>query len=264
MRRKNLLFVMLLSLMLVLVGCGNNNKPDAEAPPAKTVELNVFAAASLTDAAQELQKLYNKEHPDIKIVYNFASSGTLQKQIEEGAPADLFISAGKKQMDTLQEAGLIVDSTRQNLLGNELVLIVPQDSSVSSFKDLATDKIGKIGIGTPETVPVGKYSQEALTTMGIWESLQPKLVMAKDVRQVLTYVESNNVDAGLVYRSDTYGVDKVRIVETAPAESHSPIVYPMAIVKASQQQAAAEDFFTFLTGGAADKIFEKYGFIRIK
>ncbi|MGI6428677.1 MAG: molybdate ABC transporter substrate-binding protein [Syntrophomonadaceae bacterium] len=132
-----------------------------------SVELNVSAAASLTDAAKEIADLYSQQHPDIKITYNFASSGTLQKQIEEGAPADLFISAGKKQMDALQEQGLIVDSSRKDLLGNELVLIAPEDSTLTGFEGLTAAPIDKIAIGTPETVPAGKVCPGGLNLYGI-------------------------------------------------------------------------------------------------
>jgi len=259
MKKNRLLIALLLGMLLVVGGCAAQDTTP-QAPVKPTIELNISAAASLTDAAKELEQLYKEEHPEVKLVYNLAASGTLQKQIEEGAPADVFISAGKKQMDALQEGGFIVNDSRQNLLGNELVLIAPKDSKIETFDDLATDKAAKISIGTPETVPAGKYAQEALITLKLWEPIQPKLVMAKDVRQVLTYVESENVDAGLVYRSDTIGSEKVRIVAAAPADSHSPIVYPMAIVAASQQLEAAQEFATFLTSEPAKKVFEKYGF----
>jgi len=262
MKKSQILITLLIGMLLIIGGCAaqdtTQDKDKALVQP--NIELNVSAVASLTDAANELKELYNKEQPEIKIVYNFAASGTLQKQIEEGAPADVFISAGKKQMDALQDGGLLVDSSRQNLLGNELVLIAPKGSEITGFDELNTDKVNQLSIGTPETVPAGKYAQEALTSMKLWEAIQPKLVMAKDVRQVLTYVESENVDAGLVYRSDTMGTEDIRIVATAPAESHSPIVYPIAIVKASQQQEAAQDFITFLTSDTAIEVFEKYGF----
>ena len=259
MKKNRLLIALLLGMLLVVGGCAAQDTTP-QAPVKPTIELNISAAASLTDAAKELEQLYKEEHPEVKLVYNLAASGTLQKQIEEGAPADVFISAGKKQMDALQEGGFIVNDSRQNLLGNELVLIVPKDSKIETFDDLFTDKAAKISIGTPETVPAGKYAQEALITLKLWEPIQPKLVMAKDVRQVLTYVESENVDAGLVYRSDTIGSEKTRIAAAAPADSHSPIVYPMAIVAASQQQEAAQEFVTFLTGEKAKIVFEKYGF----
>ena len=260
MKKRFLTLVMLLIMALAAIGCGSSHTTEeAAAPPP--VELNVSAAASLTDAAREIADLYSQQHPDIKITYNFASSGTLQKQIEEGAPADLFISAGKKQMDALQEQGLIVDSTRKDLLGNELVLIAPKNSTLTGFEGITDASVYKIAIGTPETVPAGKYAQEALISMELWDSIQPQLVMAKDVRQVLTYVQTGNTDAGLVYRSDTYQADKIKIIASAPSDSHKPIVYPMALIQSSQKQETAADFANFLTSREATDIFSKYQFI---
>ncbi|HAA08139.1 MAG: molybdate ABC transporter substrate-binding protein [Syntrophomonadaceae bacterium] len=258
MKKRLIPLIMLLIMALTVIGCGGPaTTEDATAP----VELNVSAAASLTDAAKEIAVLYNQQHPDVKITYNFASSGTLQKQIEEGAPADLFISAGKKQMDALQEKGLIVDSSRKDLLGNELVLIAPEDSTLTGFEGLTDASIDKIAIGTPETVPAGKYAQEALITMGLWDSIQPQLVMAKDVRQVLTYVQTGNTAAGLVYLSDTYQADKIKIIAAAPSDSHAPIVYPMALIKSSQKQETTADFANFLSSQEAKDVFAKYQFI---
>lgn len=258
MKKHSLYLIILLSITLLMTGCGS---PAASDTPSPTIELNISAAASLTDAIQEVSNLYNDQHTDVKLTFNLASSGTLQKQIEEGAPADLFISAGKKQMDALQEQGLIVDSSRQDLLGNELVLIAPADSLLQDFAGLTDPAVGKIGIGTPETVPAGKYAQEALTSMGLWDAIQPQLVQAKDVREVLTYVETGNAGAGLVYRSDTYQTEKIKIVAAAPSSSHKPIVYPLAVVKSSSKQEAAADFAKFLTTKEAADIFSKYGFI---
>lgn len=253
-----LLLGLLLFVVTVITGCGGGKEqPQAKAEP---VNLNIAAAASLQDAAGELKTIYEKQHTDVKLTYNFASSGTLQKQIEEGAPADLFISAGKSQMDTLAEKGLIIDASRKNLLGNELVLIAGKDSQLSDFKGLTDTNIAKISIGTPETVPAGKYAKEALSYMKLWDPIQSKLVLAKDVRQVLTYVETGNVDAGLVYRSDTIGSEKIKIVAAAPAESHKPIVYPMAVVKNTTHQKEAEDFAGFLFSDEAAKVFKDYGF----
>ena len=163
-KNRLLLIAALIGMLICTGGCGaqNGETPSDKNTEQPVIELNVSAAASLTDAAKELSQLYNQEHPEVKIVYNFASSGTLQKQIEEGAPADIFISAGKKQMDVLQEAGLIVDNTRFNLLGNELVLIVNKENEINGFEELKTDTIEKISIGTPETVPAGKYAQEEI------------------------------------------------------------------------------------------------------
>ena len=174
--KKLVLYCSALVLILTsLLGCSS-----------KSVELNISAAASLQDAAKELQNLYNQEHPDVKILYNFGASGTLQHQIEEGAPTDLFISAGKKQMDALEEQNMLLENSRVNLLTNELVLITGKDSQLTGFEGLTEDTIQKISIGVPETVPAGNYAKEALTNLGLWDTLQPKLVLAKDVRQVLT------------------------------------------------------------------------------
>ncbi len=255
-------FLCLLSLMVFIVlagvGCGNNREQSGTA--AEPVPLNISVAASFQDAAEELKAIYTKDNPNVTITNNFASSGTLQKQIEEGAPADLFISAGKSQMDALAEKGLIIEESRKDLVGNDLVLIAGKDSSLTGFDELTGDKVGKISIGAPESVPAGKYAQEALTNMGLWDALQPKMVLAKDVRQVLTYVETGNVDAGLVYRSDALIGKNIKELATAPEDSHKPIVYPMAIIKDTKNQAATEAFVNFLSSQEASQVFTKYGF----
>ena len=259
MKKLLLLGLMLIVLTAVAVaGCGGSEgQPQAGVEP---VNLTIAAAASLQDAAGELKTIYEQQQAGVKITYDFASSGTLQKQIEEGAPADLFISAGKSQMDALAEKGLIVDASRKDLLGNELVLITGKDGSLSGFAGLTDANVAKVGVGTPETVPAGKYAREALTHLDLWDKIAAKLVLAKDVRQVLTYVETGNADAGLVYRSDTVGSDKIKIVAAAPAGSHKPIVYPMAAIKNSKYQKEAEDFAGFLQSAEAARVFEKYGF----
>ncbi|KAF1083943.1 Molybdate-binding periplasmic protein precursor [Sporotomaculum syntrophicum] len=251
----------LLSLLLLMVlagaGCGSNQEQTAATEP---VRLTISAAASLQDAMEELKTIYNRDNPRVIITYNFGSSGTLQKQIEQGAPADLFISAGQAQMDALAEKGLIIEDTRKGLVGNHLVLISGQDSSLAGFEELTGEQVGKISIGVPESVPAGKYAQEALTNLGLWDALQAKLVPAKDVRQVLTYVETGNVDAGLVYRSDALMGKHIKEVATAPEASHQPILYPMAVIKDSRNQTTAGAFAGFLTGQEAGQVFTKYGF----
>jgi molybdate transport system substrate-binding protein len=256
MRKKSIIALLILSLFLVW-GCGQSSPEQQEAQ----VELNVAAAASLQDAVQEVAATYKESHPEVNIVFNFASSGALQKQIEEGAPADLFLSAGKKQMDSLAEQDVIVSESRRDFLLNQLVLITGKDSSLSDFDDLLDEEVKNIGIGEPETVPAGKYAKEALTSLGIYEKLQPKIVMGKDVRQVLTYVETGNADAGLVYLSDTYGAENSKVAVVAPEGSHSPIVYPLAVLKASENQEAAQEFADYLSGSEAAAIFEKYLFV---
>ncbi|WP_347488446.1 molybdate ABC transporter substrate-binding protein [Desulfoscipio sp. XC116] len=260
--KKKYIFLGLLLIAFALTGC-NNNKEQSQSE-VETVKLTISAAASIQDAATELKDIYQKQHSEVEITYTFAASGPLQRQIEEGAPVDLFISAGKKQMDALEDKGLIIDSSRVNLLSNELVLIAGQDSKLTGFDGLTDAAVKQISIGTPETVPAGSYAEEALTSLGLWEQIQSKLVPAQNVRQVLQYVETGNVDAGLVYRSDTITGKNIKVVAAAPADSHKPIEYPMAVVKSTKHQKETEEFAAFLQSAAAKDVFQKYGFITSK
>lgn len=255
MKKVFVLLGLVLFVAAIATGCWGGTGAKTE-----PVNLTVSAAASLKDVLEELKGVYAQKHPGVSITYNFAASGPLQKQIEEGAPADFFISAGKSQMDALAQKGLLADSSRKDLLGNELVLIAKKDSKIGSFEDLAGSGISKICIGTPESVPVGQYSKDALTSMKLWDKLQPKLVMANDVRQVLTYVESGNVDAGLVYRTDAMIGKETKVVAPAPANSYKPVIYPMAIIKSSKHLKDTEDFAAFLSSDEAGRVFQKYGF----
>ncbi|MGE5389932.1 MAG: molybdate ABC transporter substrate-binding protein [Deltaproteobacteria bacterium] len=226
-------------------------------------ELLVSAAASLTDAMNDVAKAYNAEQPGVKLTFNFGSSGSLQQQIEQGAPADIFISAATKQMNALDDKGLIIKDTKKNLLKNRMVLVVPKDStSIKNFSDLTKAKV--IALGEPESVPAGKYGQELLTKLGLWDKVSSKAVYAKDVRQVLAYVESGDADAGIVYRTDALISDKVKVAAIADESLHSPVVYPAAVIKATKNEAVARDFVKFLNSGKADAVFEKYGFTVIK
>jgi molybdate transport system substrate-binding protein len=226
-------------------------------------ELYIAAAISLKDALTEIQANYQQKKPNIKIHLNLGSSGSLQNQIEQGAPADIFISAASKQMDALDEEKLLVTKTRKNLLGNQLVLIVPKDSKlgIGDFTDLISDKVGKIGIGAPEPVPAGQYALEVFKKTGIWEKIQGKLVLGTNVRAVLAYVETGNVDAGVVYRTDALTSDKVKIAAVAPRDTHKPITYPVAILTNARYPKEATKFITYLTGREAKSIFRKYGFV---
>ena len=229
---------------------------------AERTSIRISAAMSLKNALSDLKATYEKMVPNVELEINYGSSGLLQKQIEQGAPVDIFLSAGKKQMDELEAKGLLIPGTRTNLLGNKLVLIVAKEkkSSLKSFADLA-GKAQSISIGQPETVPAGKYAKETLTNLRLWEKLEKRIMFAKDVRQVLAYVESGNVDAGLVYQSDTLALKSGAVVAAAPAGSHSAIVYPMAVIKDSKNRSEAEKFMTFLKSANAAKVFEKYRFI---
>lgn len=235
------------------------------ASAAEKTTIQVSAAISLKDALTKLKEMYARKEPDVELQFNLGSSGMLQKQIEEGAPADLFVSAGKKQMDELAAKGLIVPETRSDLLGNELVLIVTKEkkNDIKTFADLA-DKTHSISIGQPESVPAGKYSKETLTSLKLWDKVEKKIVFAKDVRQVLAYVDSGNVDAGLVYRSDTLALKSAHVAAVAQKGWHSPIVYPMAVVSASKSLEATKKFMDFLKTPEAAKVFANYKFIPLK
>jgi len=253
------LFLLCILSIVTLIGC--SAQPSTETLKNEPIEIMVSAAASLQNSLTELQKVYAQKSPDIKIIFVFANSGTLQQQIEQGAPADLFISAGKKQMDALEQKNLIVKESRLNLLGNELVLIAGKDNSkVTSLEDLTKESVSQVSIGTPESVPAGNYAKESLTNLKLWDSLQPKFVLAKDVTQVLNYVETGNVDAGLVYRSDAQDSTKVKVAAVVPESSHKPIVYPAAVITATKNKQAVEDFLKYLQGSDAQKIFANYGF----
>lgn len=260
MKKISVFLALILFVAVFVIGCGGKTEQATTEP----VNLTISAAASLQDAAGELKALYESKNPGTTITMNLASSGTLQKQIEEGAPADLFISAGQSQMDALSKKGLIIEESRKDLLGNELVLVAGKNSNLAGFEGLTGENVKKISIGTPETVPAGQYAKETLTTLKLWDQLQPKIVLAKDVRQVLTYVETGNVDAGLVYRTDAATSASVNIVAAAPEGSNKPILYPMAVIKSTKYQEQTEDFAKFLQSDDAVKIFEKYGFEVIK
>jgi molybdate transport system substrate-binding protein len=270
MKKIGEILAMLLVVCLVLVGCSSsgssaNGTEKKGTVPVEKKEILVSAAASLKEAMTEIETQYEAKNAGINLTINYGSSGSLQQQIEQGAPTDLFISAGKKQMDALEKENLLAEGTRIDLLGNDLVLIVGKNNkNITSFQDLA--KAGKTSIGTPDSVPAGKYAQEALTSMNLWSTLQAqaKLVLAKDVTQVLTYVESGNVDAGIVYQSDAQGSDKVKVVAVAPADSHSTIVYPAAVIASTKNLTEAKNFLSYLSSDDAQQIFVKYGFKIIK
>ena len=242
-------------LSLLLTGCSSSTKKED-----KTIELNISAAASLKEAIADLEAAYTSKNPEVSFVINYGSSGSLQQQIEQGAPCDLFISAGEKQMTALEEEGLLLDGTNKDLVKNSLVLVTSNDSKISSIDSLNSDAVSKIALGEPSSVPAGKYADETLTSLAIKDSLNNKLVFAKDVKEVLAWTASGNADAGFVYLSDALSSDGVKIVETISEEYHSPITYPVAIVKDSDDIDAAKAFEDFLFTDEAQEIFEKYGY----
>lgn len=252
-------FAVLLSASLLLTGCGAEKV-------SEPVELSIAAAASLTDAMKNLAALYESNNPDVKLTFNFGSSGALEQAIENGGKADLFFSAAQKQMNMLDEAGELAEGTRRDLLKNEVVLIVPKNSAldVKTFEDLAREDVRRVALGEPKGVPVGQYSEEILTTLHLLDAVKAKAVYGSDVRQVLAWVESGEADCGIVYATDAAVSDKVTVVAVAPEGSHKPVVYPAAVIKSSKQLDAAKKFLGFTASAEAKKIFEGYGFKVVK
>jgi len=223
------------------------------------ISLTVSAAASLQDSMPPIGRLYEAAHRDVKLVFNYGASGTLAEQIRNGAPADVFLSAGTGPMDKLVAADLV--NRPQPLLYNTVVLVAPKDSAKpASFSDLSDPAVRLLAIGDPSSVPAGDYARQSLEHLGLMDAVRPKLVLAKDVRQVLAYVESGNADAGIVYATDARTSQRVRVVATAPPDSHKPVVYPAAVVKASAHTTEAHVFLQFLSSPEAVRVFTEHGF----
>jgi molybdate transport system substrate-binding protein len=234
-------------------------KEDNQTPP---VSLNISAAASLKNSLDQIKDLYLNENKNVTLTFNYGASGSLEQQIEQGANVDIFMSAAAKQIDDLDSKNLLIKETRKNLLENNIVLIVPKDSSlqISDFKDLTNDKINKIAIGEPKSVPAGQYGEEALTNMNLLDVIKSKEVYAKDVTTVLNWVETSNADAGIVYETDAKSSSKVKIVSTAPSDTHKAVVYPVSILKESKNIETSKKFLEFLSTSKSKEIFEKAGF----
>ena len=253
-----------LSLVALVTACQTDQSVQQAPQETPKVTLIVSVAASVQDAMTEIKPLFTQENPNIEITYNFGSSGSLQQQIEQGAPADVFISAAPKQMNALQDKDLLLTETRQDLLKNKVVLVTPQtQESTITFEDLSNNQFKKIALGDPASVPAGQYGKEVLTSLNLYDTLQSKLVFGKDVRQVLTYVETGNVDAGIVYQTDAKISDQVKVAAVAPEETHSPIVYPVSVLKNTKHPEQAETFVQFLFSDQAKTVFENYGFIMV-
>ncbi|WP_409343203.1 molybdate ABC transporter substrate-binding protein [Paenibacillus sp. MBLB4367] len=230
--------------------------------PAEKVELTISAAASLTDALKEIQTNYENKNKQVKLTFNFGASGALQQQIEQGAPADLFLSAAAKNMKALVDKQLIDGAQQKNLLINELVVVVPASgkAAVQKMEDLSSESIKHLAVGEPQTVPAGSYAKEALTNAKLWDSLQAKTVQGKDVRQVLTYVESGNAEAGFVYKTDALTSKNVKIAFSVDSKTYTPIEYPAGIVKATKHSKESADFYAYLQTKEAQDVFVKFGF----
>lgn len=264
---KKIIIILVLFISILMISCeqSSNIKSKESLKEEKKVDLTISAASSLKDAMGEIKTNYEKENSNVTINYNFGSAGSLQNQIEQGAKVDIFISAAKKQMDALMDEGLIIESTRKNFLENKIVLITLKESTViTDFKDLTNDKVQKIALGEPKSVPVGQYSEEVLSNLDLLEIIKSKVVYGKDVKEVLTWVETGNADAGIVYETDAKISKKVKIVSTAPEGSTTKVYYPAAVIKETKKEVEAKKFINYLYSIKSKPIFEKYGFIFIE
>ncbi|WP_235794632.1 molybdate ABC transporter substrate-binding protein [Virgibacillus salidurans] len=243
-----------LLVFLIIAGCGQASEANN-----KTSKLTISAASSMSESLMELKEAFEAEYPTIELTYNFGGSGTLRRQIEQGAPIDLFFSASKRDYEALKEDGLIEKGTA--ILENKLVVITSDHVTLNSFEEfLQSDN--EMAIGTPVAVPAGSYSKAVLQEMDVWEKLEERLVFTKDVQQVLTYVNDGAVDVGMVYLSDLYGAENVNILEEVNPSYHPPIEYFSASIQngGSKKDEAIEIFYNYVQSEKSMELFERYGF----
>ncbi|WP_297280659.1 molybdate ABC transporter substrate-binding protein [uncultured Anaerococcus sp.] len=273
MKRRFLAIACMLTLIVGLSSCGNNESQKTSKNEKTPVETNneekkdiiVFAAASLTESLTELKDMYERENPDVNITYNFDSSGTLKTQIEEGATCDVFISASNKPMDELEESdkgeSLISPDSRIDLLENELVLAVREDSDkdINSFEDLKSDKAESIALGNSD-VPAGDYAKKLLTNLGIWNEVSNKASFASNVKEVTSWISESAVDCGIIYSTDAKA-EELKVVDRASKDQlKEDIVYPAALVEKSNEKEEGKKFLEYLNSDQASKVFKDYGF----
>ena len=232
--------------------------------PAHAQEVTLSVAISMKEVVEELGRRFMAARPGVTLRYNLGSSGELQKQIEAGAPIDLFISAAPRQMDELEKKGLVLAATRRVFARNVLTVVKPADSRIDLTKpsDLLDPRVTKIVIGSPKTVPVGQYAEESLRALGLWERLQAKLVFAENVRQALDYVARGEVDAGFVYTTDA--ATRAKQVKEAfrPAEdTYRPIFYPVAVVAGAKHPAVAQAYVDLLLSRDGQAVLARFGFL---
>lgn len=267
--KKNIVLFTLITLILSMfaISCSaqkdstSTKKETTEAKPSDpAIELNISAAASLKEAMADIQTEFKKVKPNVTLTVNFGASGSLQQQIEQGAPCDIFISAGQSQMKALNDKSLLLENTVKDLVKNDLVLVGPKDTTITGLSDLNTDKVKKIAVGEPKSVPAGKYADEVFKSLGIKDAINSKLVFAKDVKEVLAWSTSGNTEVGFVYKSDALSSPNSKIIETIATDKHSPITYPIGIIKATKNADFAKAFEDFLFTDTCKIIFEKYGY----
>lgn len=287
MRKKVIAGLLAGALAVSMLGCGSKQAEEipaaeettgaedtaaGETAEADPVTLNVFAAASMTETLTEIQEMYKEVAPNVTLVFNFDSSGTLKTQIQEGADCDVFISAAQKQMNQLDKDadpevntdGLdyVLEGTRMNLLENKVVLAVPDGNpkNIESFADLGTDKLSLLALGN-EDVPVGQYSTEILTNLGILDSLEAagKITYGSNVKEVTTQVSEAAADAGIIYATDAFSA-KLTVVDQAGSDLCKQVIYPAAVLNVSKNPEAAKEFLAYLQTDTCMKVFEAVGF----
>ena len=232
------------------------------AASARATEILIFGAASLTDAMQELAATYEKTTGD-KLVFSFAASSVLARQIQAGAPADLFLSADEEKMDSLEKDHLLLAGTRKSVLSNTLVVVVPAGSSlqITKAEDLAGPRIHLLALAEPQSVPAGIYAKKYLQTKKLWDKVIDRVVPTENVRGALAAVEAGNADAGIVYKTDAGISKKVKIAYEVPRAESPKISYPFAVIAKTQHAEAARRLLTWLESPAALAVFQKYGFL---
>lgn len=271
--KKALSLLLVLTLVLSLVACGNNATKIAETAENKKVELIVFAAASMTETLNQIKPMYEKAHSNVTITYNFDSSGTLLKQILAGADCDVFVSAAQKQMNQLDSSkdekdnpdknDFVLQGTRKNLLENKVALAVPDGNpkDINTFKDLMTDKLSLLAIGNSD-VPVGSYTLEILKYLGTSaEELEKanKITYGSNVKEVTTQVKEGAVDAGIIYATDAKSAN-LEVVDLATKDMCKQVIYPAAVLNITKNEEEAKKFLDFLKTNEAMKVFESVGF----
>ncbi|MCM3387055.1 molybdate ABC transporter substrate-binding protein [Ureibacillus chungkukjangi] len=256
---KKLVTICFICLIAIMGGCSQSSSGKDD----DSLVLTISAASSLKNVLEELRDEFKKKHQEIDIQFNFGASGSLSKQIEQGAPVDLFLSASNDKFEKLTDLGLIQESA--TFISNELVLITGKSGDVTLDKteDLASIEVEKISIGTPSIVPAGAYAKQVLEHFNLWSKIENKIIYAKDVRQVLTYVETGNVEAGFVYKTDAISSERIQIIESVDDASHDLITYPIGILENTDSLSEAKQFYEFLQGEEAKEIWVEYGFTLI-
>jgi molybdate transport system substrate-binding protein len=239
---------------------------EARTQSTSTHEITVSAAISLKNAFEETGKAFMQKNAGAKVVFNFGASGDLARQIEGGAPVDVFASAAQKDMDDIGKKDLIARNSRKDFAKNAVVLVKPAGSAIplESLQDLQRTEVKKVAIGNPKTVPAGRYAEEGLRHFNLWDPIKDKLIFGENVRQVLDYVARNEVDAGLVYSTDAIVRSKeVKVVLKLPDGSHKPVVYPIGVIKGTKEESLSKAFVDFVISAGGQSILSRYGFITV-